>query len=63
MGGGLPWVITHQPNRANGAKMNGAELELSTWLYKLGGGKSDVWALGCVDACSSTRVRRVVSTA
>jgi len=26
---------------ANGAKMNGAELELSTWLYKLGGGKSE----------------------
>ena len=41
LGGGLPWVITHQPNRANGAKMNGAELELSTWLYKLGGGKSE----------------------
>ena len=39
-GRGLPWVITHQPYPKR-RKMNGAEPQLSAWLYKLGGGKSE----------------------
>ena len=37
--GVLPRVITEPTKRSNGAKMNGAEL--SSWLHKLGGGKSE----------------------